>query len=155
MSVGEKENYKKLDEIIASSDGRGDLIEILHQVQDLFGYIPKKAIAKIAKGLKMQIAEIYGVITFYSRFTLVPTGDYSISVCMGTACYVKGAQQILTNIEQKLGIKEGETTVDGKFSIVGSRCIGACGLAPVMTINEDVYGRLLPGEVDEILEKYI
>ena len=98
---------------------------------------------------------MYQVVTFYSQFALNPTGKYRIAVCLGTACYVKGAQNVLDELEKQLGIKAGGTTPDGRFSLEATRCIGACGLAPVMTINEEVYGRLTPDEVDKILDKYL
>ena len=109
----------------------------------------------IAEELNIPLAEVYGVVTFYAQFTLNPRGTYNIGVCMGTACYVKGAGDVLERIQKRLGIEPGGTTPDGRFSLEATRCIGACGLAPVMTINEDVYGRLTPDEVDKILDKYL
>lgn len=131
-----------------------DLIEILHFVQNNFGYIPKNIIASISKKLGTPVSKIYGVITFYSRFSLIPKGKYTISVCMGTACYVKGSNDILNEVKKELGINTGETTADGLFSIVETRCIGACGLAPVININEDVYGRLVKDKVKEIIDQF-
>lgn len=130
-----------------------DLIEILHLVQNTYGYIPEDIIALISKTLDIPPSRIYGVITFYSRFSLVPTGKYSISVCMGTACYVKGAGAILQEVKDELGIDSGETTEDGLFSIVETRCIGACGLAPVVTVNEEVHGRLKKGDMKKIIDE--
>ena len=130
-----------------------DLIEILHLVQNTYGYIPEDMIALISKTLDIPPSRIYGVITFYSRFSLVPTGKYSISVCMGTACYVKGAGDILDEVKKELGINSGETTEDGLFSIVETRCIGACGLAPVVTVNEEVHGRLKKGDMTKIIDE--
>lgn len=130
-----------------------DLIEILHLVQNTYGYIPEDMITLISKTLDIPPSRIYGVITFYSRFSLVPTGKYSISVCMGTACYVKGAGDILDEVKKELGIDSGETTEDGLFSIVETRCIGACGLAPVVTVNEEVHGRLKKGDMTKIIDE--
>lgn len=130
-----------------------DLIEILHLVQNTYGYIPENIITLISKTLDIPPSRIYGVITFYSRFSLVPTGKYSISVCMGTACYVKGAGDILDEVKKELGIDSGETTEDGLFSIVETRCIGACGLAPVVTVNEEVHGRLKKGDMTKIIDE--
>ncbi|MDO5028663.1 MAG: NADH-quinone oxidoreductase subunit NuoE [Bacillota bacterium] len=130
-----------------------DLIEILHLVQNTYGYIPEDIITLISKTLDIPPSRIYGVITFYSRFSLVPTGKYSISVCLGTACYVKGAGAILEEIKEELGIDSGQTTEDGLFSIVETRCIGACGLAPVVTINEEVHGRLKKGDMKKIIDE--
>lgn len=133
---------------------KGALMNILHEVQDMFGYIPYEIQKFIAENLNIPLSEIYGVVTFYSRFSLNPVGKYKINVCLGTACYVKGSDKILEKIEEKLNIKAGETTKDGIYSIDATRCIGACGLAPVITINEDVYGKLTPEDIDDILSKY-
>lgn len=149
------DKVKKLEQIIKEHIGKeGALIPVLHEAQELFGYLPEKVQQMIADGLGHSLAEVYGVATFYSRFTLTPKGKYNIQVCLGTACYVKGADKVLEKLERKLGIKAGETTPDGKFSIQDTRCVGACGLAPVMVINEEVYGKMTPDKVDEILEKY-
>lgn len=146
---------KKLEEIINEHKSQdGALIPILHEAQELFGYLPEEVQQKIADGLGVSLAEVYGVATFYSRFTLTPKGKYNIQLCLGTACYVKGADKILLKLEELLGIKVGETTPDGKFSIEGARCVGACGLAPVMVINEEVYGKVTPDMVKGILDKY-
>ena len=136
------------------ADTKGALIPIMQKAQALYGYLPIEVQAAIAEGLGIPLEEVYGVATFYSQFTLSPKGKHKISVCMGTACYVKGAGLILEKISEILGIRSGETTPDGKFSLDGVRCIGACGLAPVMLIGEDVYGSLTPGEVEDILKKY-
>ena len=146
---------KKLEEIINEHKTQdGALIPILHEAQELFGYLPEEVRQKIADGLGISLAEVYGVATFYSRFTLIPKGKYNIQLCLGTACYVKGADKILEKLEELLGIQVGETTPDGKFSIEGARCVGACGLAPVMVINEEVYGKVTPDMVKGILDKY-
>ena len=132
----------------------GGIISALHEVQDTYGYISSTAQKYLSKELNVPMSEIYGIITFYSRFSLVPKGKYNIQVCMGTACYVKGSEKVLNRFKEKLGIKEGETTSDGKFSIESVRCIGACGLAPAIVINEEVYGKMDDKKVDELIEKY-
>lgn len=126
----------------------------LHQAQELYGYLPPEVQKRIADGLEVPLEEVYGVSTFYSQFSLTPKGNYHISVCLGTACYVKGSQKLLDRLVEKLGIEPEECTEDGRFSLTACRCIGACGLAPVLTVNEDVYGRLAPEDVDGILAKY-
>ena len=132
-----------------------NLIRILNEVQVKYGYIPKVAQLEIAKYLNMALAEVYGVITFYSRFTLVPKGQYNLSVCLGTACFVKGSREILERAKEKLNIEEGQTTPDGKFSLDTTRCVGACGLAPVFTINDEVYGKATVKKLDEVLDMYM
>ena len=132
----------------------GALIAVLHEAQDLFGYLPIEIQKMVSEELKIPLSEIYGVATFYSHFTLIPKGENEIGVCLGTACYVKGAQEILDKVEDSLGITVGQTTPDRKFSIGATRCLGACGLAPVLMINGDVYGRLKSDDVEEILNKY-
>ena len=135
-------------------DEKGALMQILQQAQDIYGYLPLEVQKKISLGTGIPLEEIYGVVTFYSQFSLNPKGQYKISVCLGTACYVKGSGDIFEKLSEKLGIQNGECTPDGKFSLEACRCIGACGLAPVLTVNEDVYGRLVVDDVDRILEKY-
>ena len=120
---------------------RDNLIQILNETQEKFGYIPKTSQLEISKYLNIPMAEVYGVITFYSRFTLEPKGKYAISVCLGTACFVKGSEQILNRLKDRLKIDVGQTTADGKFSIDATRCVGACGLAPVFTVNNEVHGK--------------
>ncbi|MGF7060623.1 NADH-quinone oxidoreductase subunit NuoE [Brassicibacter mesophilus] len=152
------ENKGKIEElkqvIENSKDKKGALMPVLHEAQRIFGYLPIEVQTIIAEGLKVPLSDIYGVSTFYSQFTLVPKGQYQIGVCLGTACYVKGSQAIIDKIKEQLKLEVGGTTPDRKFSLQATRCIGACGLAPVMTINEDVYGRLKAEEVPEILKKY-
>lgn len=149
------EREKILYEIIAKyKDTEGALIPVLHEAQEVYGYLPVEVQKKISEGLDIPLAEIYGVVTFYTQFSLKPKGKYKISVCMGTACYVKGSGLILDKLKEKLGIHVGDCTHDGKFSLDACRCIGACGLAPVMTINDEVYGRLNPDDVEGIIEKY-
>lgn len=151
--VDEKE--RKLQEIIEKyKDTRGALIPVLHEAQELYGYLPLTVQKKISEGLNVPLSEIYGVVTFYTQFSLKPKGEYKVSVCLGTACYVKGSKQILDKLQEKLGIGVGDCTEDGKFSLDACRCVGACGLAPVVMINDDVYGRLTPDDVDKVLEKY-
>ncbi|MDR1703826.1 MAG: NADH-quinone oxidoreductase subunit NuoE [Clostridiales bacterium] len=145
----------QLKQIVDKHSGQKEsIIMILNETQEKLGYVPYEAQRYIALETGIPLAEIYGIVTFYSRFSLKPVGKYKISSCLGTACYVKNAQAVLERIEEKVGIKAGETSADGKYSFVATRCIGACGLAPVITINEDVYGRLTPDDIDGIIEKY-
>ena len=137
------------------SQDKSNLIQILNEVQEKYGYIPKQAQIEISNYLSIPMAEIYGVITFYSRFTLEPKGKYNISVCLGTACFVKGSQALLDRLKERLKIDEGQTTPDGKFSIDATRCVGACGLAPVFTINNEVYGKATVKKLDEVLDEYM
>lgn len=131
------------------------LIAILNDVQEKFGYIPKLAQVEISEYLSIPMAEIYGVITFYSRFTLAPKGKYNISICLGTACFVKGSQNLLDRAKERLKIEPGQVTPDGKFSIDDVRCVGACGLAPVFMVNDEVYGNATVKEFDEVIDKYM
>lgn len=133
---------------------QGGIIEALHEVQDAYGYVSTTAQKYLSKELNVPLSEIYGIITFYSRFSLKPKGKYNIQVCMGTACYVKGAEKVLNRFKEKLGIEEGETSEDGKFSLESVRCIGACGLAPAIVINKEVYGKVDVKKVDELIEEY-
>jgi len=133
---------------------KDNLIQILNEVQEYYGYIPLKAQKAISEYLGVEMAEIYGVITFYSRFTLKPKGKYHIAICLGTACFVKGSEKLLDTAKESLKIKEGETTEDGKFSLEATRCIGACGLAPVFTVNDEVYGKATPEMMKKIIEEY-
>lgn len=132
---------------------RDNLIQILNETQEKFGYIPKISQLEISKYLNIPMAEVYGVITFYSRFTLEPKGKYAISVCLGTACFVKGSEQILNRLKDRLKIDVGQTTADGKFSIDATRCVGACGLAPVFTVNNEVHGKATVKKLDEVLDE--
>ncbi len=150
-----KEKVKDFKIFMRENKGKkGALMTVLHEAQDKFGYLPKEIQELISKELRIPLSEIYGVATFYSQFSLVPKGEYKIGVCLGTACYVKGAQDILDKVEEELGITVGQTTPDRKFSLSATRCLGACGLAPVLVVNEDVYGRLKAEDVEEILNKY-
>ena len=153
--TGTKEQEDRLREIIAQHRGQpGATMPVLQAAQGIFGYLPEEVLILVAEGLDIPLSEIYGVATFYAQFTLNPKGQYQISMCLGTACYVKGASDVLEAIQQRLNIKPGSITPDGKFSLDACRCIGACGLAPVMMINNDVYGRLTPDQVGAILDKY-
>ena len=146
---------EKIQEILKRyTKDKSNLIQILNEVQEYYGYIPKSAQVEISEYLSLHMAEVYGVITFYSRFTLKPKGKYNIAVCLGTACFVKGSEKILDRLKEKLGIDVGQTTPDGKFSIEATRCIGACGLAPVFTVNDEVYGKATPEMIDKVIEEY-
>ena len=152
---GTAEQEAQLMEVIAKhKDQRGAVIPVLHEAQNIYGYLPIEVQEMISEGLDVPLAEIYGIVTFYAQFSLNPKGKYHIGVCLGTACYVKGSGDILNKFKEILGIDVGECTPDGKFSIEATRCIGACGLAPVLTVNEDVYGRLVVDDVPGILAKY-
>ena len=152
---GTPEQEKRLNDVIHEHlNDKGALMPVLQKAQDIYGYLPIEVQKMIAAGLNVPLEEVYGVATFYSQFSLYPKGKYKISVCLGTACYVKGSGKIYEKLQEKLHISGGECTEDGKFSLDACRCIGACGLAPVMTINDDVYGRLTGDELDEILAKY-
>lgn len=145
----------QLKEVIAAhKEQPGCLMPVLQQAQEIYGYLPIEVQAIVAEGLGISLSEVYGVATFYSQFRLNPKGIYRISICLGTACYVKGAAKILEAVEQKLGIQVGECTPDGLFSLESCRCVGACGLAPVMMINDEVFGRMTPEQVPAILEDY-
>ena len=151
-----KENFEKLYEAIEKYKGtKGPLMPTLHDGQKIFGALPLEVQKEISKGLNIPLAEIYGVVTFYSQFTLEPKGDFVIGVCLGTACYVKGSQNIVDRVSNEISVAIGATSSDGKFTLEATRCIGACGLAPVLTVNEDVYGRLVESDVVDILKKYI
>ncbi len=143
-----------LDHIEQWREKPGNLIMILHRVQEEFGYIPREAAKKVAKIMNVPLAKIYGVVTFYHYFKLNKPGKYNIQVCMGTACYLKGGEDILNELESVLGIGVNQVTSDGQFSIEAVRCVGACGLAPVLIVGEDVYGKLTKDRLPEILAKY-
>lgn len=153
--MSQEEQFSKLQEAIDTHKGlQGGLMPVLHEAQHLFGSIPLDVQKVISKNLSIPLAEIYGVVTFYSQFTLVPNGEFTIGVCMGTACYVKNSQPILDRISRELNLAVKATSEDGKFTLIDTRCIGACGLAPVITVNDDVYGRLSEKDVPDILAKY-
>lgn len=148
----------KIDQLVALCDEQGnqpgELINILHKAQELFGYLPREVQEVIARQLNIPVSKVYGVVTFYSFFSMTPKGEHPISVCMGTACYVRGAEKVLDEFKRLLNINVGETTPDGKFSLTSLRCVGACGLAPVVLIGEKVYGRVVPGDVEKILQEF-
>ena len=152
---GTKEQEAQLRSVIAElKDERGSLMPILQKAQDIYGYLPIEVQTMIADECGIPLEKVYGVATFYSQFSLYPKGKYKISVCLGTACYVKGSGEIYEKLQELLGIEGGQCTPDGKFSLDACRCIGACGLAPVLTINDDVYGRLTADEMADVLAKY-
>jgi NADP-reducing hydrogenase subunit HndA len=153
--AGSKEQEAELLKVIAEhKDDRGALMPVLQKAQDIYGYLPIEVQTIISNEMEIPLEKVYGVVTFYSQFSLNPKGKFKISVCLGTACYVKGSGDIYDKLMEKLGIEGGDCTPDGKFSLDACRCIGACGLAPVLTVNEDVYGRLTVDDVDDILAKY-
>ena len=154
-ACGNNKRDEFFDELFSKyTKEKDNLIQILNEVQEHFGYIPKTAQMEISKYLNMPLAEIYGVITFYARFTLEPKGKYNIAVCLGTACFVKGSEAVLEKAKEILKIDVGGTTEDGKFSIEATRCIGACGLAPVFTVNEEVYGKATPELMEKVIKEY-
>jgi len=152
---GTKEQEEKLREVIKNHTGEnGAVIPVLHEAQDIYGYLPIEVQKIISEGLNVPLAEIYGIVTFYTQFSLYPKGEYEVSVCLGTACYVKGSGTIIEKIKERLGIDVGQCSADGKFSLNATRCIGACGLAPVMTVNDAVFGQVTPADLDDIFAKY-
>lgn len=140
--------------IAAHKDTKGPLMPVMQKAQELFGYLSLETQQVIAEELDVPVTEVYGVATFYAQFSLEPKGENIISICTGTACYVKGAQALVDETEKLLNIQCGQTTKDGKFTLQGTRCLGCCGLAPVMVVNDDVYGRIAAKDVKGILEKY-
>ena len=156
MFKGTPEQEEKLKAVIAKYQGvPGATMPVMQEAQEIYGYLPIEVQKMIADGMGISLEEVYGIASFYSQFKLNPNGEVAIAVCLGTACYVKGSGDILQSLEEKLGIKSGESSSDGKFSLEATRCIGACGLAPVLTVNDEVYGRLKKEDVDKILEKYL
>lgn len=150
-----EEKFHELEEFINDlPDKKGALIAVLHKAQSIFGYLPEEVQLFVAENLNVPASKVYGVVSFYSYFTTEPRGEFVINVCMGTACFVRGAATVLAEIENQLGIKSGETTPDGKFTIDVLRCVGACGLAPVVTINDRVYGHVTANDVKKILAEY-
>ena len=158
MTLTEEEKKLKYDELAAFideyKDKQGPLMPVMQKAQDLFSYLSLETQIFIADRLNIPVTDVYGVATFYSQFSLQPKGEYIVSVCQGTACYVKGAKDVLDQVKKILGCEVGETTADGKFTIQDTRCLGCCGLAPVMMINDKVYGRLSAAEVKDILATY-
>ena len=152
---GTPEQEAKLQALIAEhKHDKSHLMAVMQQAQDIYGYLPIEVQNKIAEGMDIPLEKVYGVSTFYAQFSLSPKGNYHIAVCLGTACYVKGSGQIYNKLQEVLGIGGDECTSDRKYSLTASRCIGACGLAPVLTVNEDVYGRLTVDDVKGIIAKY-
>jgi len=150
------EQMKALDAVIEQHKGQpGATMPVLQEAQGIFGYLPEEVQLKVADGLGLSLSEVYGVVSFYTQFSLNPKGKKQVAVCMGTACYVKGAGEILERVEKTIGCKAGSVTKDGAFSIDATRCIGACGLAPVIIVDGDVYGNLQPDQVEGILKKYL
>lgn len=153
MCGNENSNLKEILE--KYTQDKSNLIQILNEVQEKYGYISTENQKEISEYLGISMAEVYGVVTFYSRFTLEPKGKYNIAVCLGTACFVKGSEKVLDKVKEILKIDVGQTTEDGLFSIEATRCIGACGLAPVFTVNGEVYGKVTPEKAEEVLKKII
>ena len=152
---GTPEQEAKLQALIAEhKHDKSHLMAVMQQAQDIYGYLPIEVQNKIAEGMDIPLEKVYGVSTFYAQFSLSPKGNYHIAVCLGTACYVKGSGALVDKISSELNLPVDSTTPDGKYSLEATRCIGACGLAPVLTINGDVYGRLVPEQIPEILAKY-
>lgn len=152
---GTAEQEAKLMQVIEDhKHDKSNLMVVMQKAQDIYGYLPMEVQEMISEGMEVPLEKIYGVATFYAQFSLSPKGKYNISVCLGTACYVKGSGDLFDKLSERLGIGADECTPDGKFSLEACRCIGACGLAPVLTINEDVYGRLTVDDIDDILAKY-
>lgn len=150
-----KEQREELARIIEShKEMKGAIMPVMQKAQEIYGYLPEEVMKRIAEGLSVSEESVYGIATFYSQFTLNPRGKYNFGVCLGTACYVKGAGEILDELKLALSLKEGECSVDGKFSINVTRCIGCCGLAPVITVNEDVFGKLTKEDIPKIVEQY-
>ena len=152
QECNKKDTY--LEQLLSIYEPEKDnLIQMLNEIQEHYGYVPMYVQKELSNFLSIPMAEIYGVITFYSRFTLEPKGKYAISVCLGTACFVKGSEQILNRLKDRLKIDVGQTTADGKFSIDATRCVGACGLAPVFTVNNEVHGKATVKKLDEVLDE--
>ena len=152
---GTPEQEAELKAVIEENkDDKSMLMHVMQQAQNIYGYLPFEVQVMIAEGMDIPLEKVYGVSTFYAQFALSPKGKYNISVCLGTACYVKGAQSIIDEVEAQLGVESGGCTDDGKFSLEACRCIGACGLAPVFTVNDDVYGKATPDQIKGILAKY-
>ncbi len=154
-SVLVEEKFHELEEFIDSlPDKKGALIEVLHKAQHIFGYLPEEVQIFVAEKLNVPTSKVFGVVSFYSYFTTTPRGEYVVNVCMGTACFVRGAANVLAEFEKQLNVKVGQTTPDSKFTVEVLRCVGACGLAPVVTINDRVYGHVTPSDVKKILTEY-
>ena len=152
---GTPEQEAKLNEVIAANKhDKSRLMAVMQEAQEIYGYLPMEVQNMISEGMEVPLEKIFGVASFYAQFSLSPKGDYNISVCLGTACYVKGAQSLVDELSDELGIEVDECTEDGKFSLTACRCIGACGLGPVLTVNDEVYGKLTAKDIPEIVAKY-
>lgn len=150
-----QEDIEKIKEICLSfNNDPQDLINVLHKCQEHFGYLPAEVQEVVSNELDVPVAKIYGVVTFYSFFTMTPKGRHPISICMGTACYVRGAEKVLDEFKKELNLQVGQTTTDGKFSLSSLRCVGACGLAPVVLVGDKTYGRVAPDDVKNIMKEY-
>lgn len=151
----EENKLEELKDVCKSfNNEKGELINVLHKAQGIFGYLPAEVQEVVAKELKVSTAHVYGVVSFYSFFSMLPKGEHPISICLGTACYVRGAEKVIDEFKQLLNVNVGDTTPDGKFSLACLRCVGACGLAPVVLVGEKVYGRVAPEGVKQILAEY-
>ena len=154
--LGTDEQVESFNSLLSAHQNKNDeIMVVLQKTQGIFGYIPKESVKKISDALKIAESEIYGIITFYSQFSLTPKAKYNIDVCLGTACFVLGANDVLEKILAKLNVKVGQMTPDGKWIVTSCRCLGCCGLAPAITINGEVYGKLKPEDVDKILDSYV
>ena len=154
--LGTDEQVDSFNSLLSAHQNKNDeIMVVLQKTQDIFGYIPKETVKMISDSLKIAESEIYGIITFYSQFSLTPKAKYNIDVCLGTACFVLGANDVLEKILAKLNVKVGQMTPDGKWIVTSCRCLGCCGLAPAITINGEVYGKLKPEDVDKILDSYV
>lgn len=154
-NIGTPQQWEQLEQLLDSLKSvPGPVMKAMQGAQDIYGYLPIEVQSKIASTFGVALEEVYGIATFYAQFNLKPKGKYTVGICLGTACYVKGSGDILAKFEEKLGIKAGETSADGKFTLDATRCIGCCGLAPVLTVNDEVYGNLTVDDVDKILAKY-
>ena len=152
---GTAEQEAELRAVIRENcDDKSNLMVVMQRAQDIYGYLPFEVQLMIAEGMDVPLEKVYGVATFYAQFALSPKGKYNVSVCLGTACYVKGSGDIFEKLQEKLGIGPDECTPDGKYSLTASRCVGACGLAPVRIVNDDVYGRMTVDQIDSVLAKY-
>jgi len=153
--LGTDEQVKDFNELLEKNkNNRTNIMEVLQKTQGIFGYIPEDSIKLISNALQMPESEIYGIVTFYSQFSLTPKAKYNIDVCLGTACFVLGAQDVLNKILEKLNVKVGETTADGKWIVTSCRCLGCCGLAPAITINGEVYGKVKVEDIDKIIDSF-
>ena len=152
--LGTDEQVSQFNEVLSTYTEKTDIMVVLQKTQGIFGYIPEKSVKIIAEKLNMPESEIYGIISFYSQFTLTPRAKYNIDVCLGTACFVLGANDVLEKILSKLNVKVGQTTPDGKWIVTSCRCLGCCGLAPAITINGEVYGKMKVEDVDRIIDSF-